>query len=99
MTVGTECACRARARMIVVQSIEIQSPAKEHRGVPRLMVRVRAGTRTMSGAALRCAALRCAALRGVAWKLPSAEYDTGARARQAVMGDAASRQCDQEKTD
>ncbi|OXI24986.1 hypothetical protein [Burkholderia sp. AU15512] len=58
MTVGTECASRVRACVAVVQSIEIPSLAKEHRGVSCLMVRVRAGTRTMSGAALRCAA-RC----------------------------------------
>ena len=37
----------------VVQSIEIPSLAKEHRGVSCLVVRVRAGARTMSGAA-RC---------------------------------------------
>ncbi|RQT09705.1 hypothetical protein DF051_28885 [Burkholderia contaminans] len=77
--------------MAVVQSIEIPSLAKEHRGVSCLMVRVRAGTRTMSGS--------CAALRGVAWKLRSAKCNNAARARQAVMRDAASRQCDQEKAD
>ncbi|NIE58454.1 MULTISPECIES: hypothetical protein [unclassified Burkholderia] len=87
MTVGIECACRVRACVAVVQSIEIPSPAKEHRRVSCLMVRVRAGTRTMSGAA------RC----GVATAF--GECTTGARARQAVMGDAASGQCDQEKTD
>ncbi|WP_175240951.1 MULTISPECIES: hypothetical protein [Burkholderia cepacia complex] len=53
MTVGTECACRVRACVAVVQSIEIPSLAKEHRGVSCLVVRVRAGARTMSGAA-RC---------------------------------------------
>ncbi|MBY4724606.1 MULTISPECIES: hypothetical protein [Burkholderia] len=53
MTVGTECACRVRACADVVQSIEIPSLAKEHWGVSCLMVRVRARTRTMSGAA-RC---------------------------------------------
>ncbi|WP_174999135.1 hypothetical protein [Burkholderia lata] len=87
MTVGTACTRRVRAGMTVVQSIEIQSPAKEHRGAPRPMACVRASARTIT------------ALLGDAWKPPSAKCDHSARARQAVTGDAVSMQCDQEKTD
>ncbi|CAB3768943.1 hypothetical protein B7G54_11360 [Burkholderia puraquae] len=91
MAVGTECTRRVRAGMTVVQSIEIQSLAKEHRA------------HHAQWCAFGQARVPCVALLGDAWKPRSAKCDTGARARQAVMGDVVSMQramqCDQEKTD